>query len=123
MSSEALTVPCCSEPATRNKSSQFRTISSVFTRDRAMAIQDPIVGRGIETPEAGFSDVRQPGAELVAQQPEQAEDHVTDPSRVGHDLHRAQLRLVLQQAIEDEHRIAQRAGDDDSVEAGELVRA
>ena len=57
MSSDALTVPCWSDPATRNKSSQLRVISVVFTRDRAMAVQDPVVGRGIETPEPRFANV------------------------------------------------------------------
>jgi hypothetical protein len=41
MSSEALTVPCWREPATRSKSSQWRAISLVLTRERAMVFNTP----------------------------------------------------------------------------------
>jgi len=41
MSSDALTVPCWREPATRNKSSQCRAISLVLTRERAMVLKTP----------------------------------------------------------------------------------
>ena len=110
MSSEALTVPWWSDPATRNKSSQLRHDQLGVHPGPRNAIQDPIVGRGIETPKARFADVSQPRAKLVAQQPKQSKHHVTDPGRIRHDFHRPQPRLVFQQAIEDVHRIAQRPG-------------
>ena len=123
MSSEALTVPWWSEPATRNKSSQLRAISCGVHAGPRDAIQDPIVGPRIEAPELRLADVGQARAELIAEQPKQAKDHITDPGGIGHDFHRPQTRLVFQEAIEDEHRIAEGPGDDNGMEAGELVRA
>jgi hypothetical protein len=41
MSSDALTLPCWSDPATRNRSSQLCLISLVFTRERAMEFKTP----------------------------------------------------------------------------------
>jgi predicted RNA binding protein YcfA (HicA-like mRNA interferase family) len=40
------------------------------------AIERAVVGRGVDAPVAGAADVGDSGAEPVAQQPEQAENHV-----------------------------------------------
>jgi hypothetical protein len=85
-------------------------------------IQTPIIGRRIHPPKAGFADIGQPGAELVAEEPKQAEDDITDPGGIRHDFDRLELGLVFEEAIQDGHRIAERAWDDDRMEAGELVR-
>ena len=93
----------------------------MLIRWRARPFERPVVGLRVHPPEPGLAEVGQPGAELVAQQPEQAEDQVAVAGRVAHDLVRAQAGLLLQQAFEDEQRVAERARDDDAVEAGELV--
>ena len=61
------------------------------------------------------------GLKLVAQQPEQAEDHVTGAGRIAHDLRGIETGLLLKQAFQDEQRIAERAGHDNAMEAGKLV--
>ena len=80
-----------------------------------------IVSVLVEAPEACLADVSQTWAELKAQQPEEAEHLVRVAGRVGHDLDRAETGLLLQQPVEDEERVTQRAGDDDAVEPGELI--
>jgi hypothetical protein len=122
MSSDALTVPWWRDPATRSKSSQFRRISLVGTRERAMLFKTPVIGAGIEAPELRFPNISQAWTKLVAQQPKQAKHHITDTGRICHDLHRPQLCLVFQEAIEDIHGITQGPRDDNGMEAGELVR-
>ena len=58
-------------------------------------------------------EVGEPGAELVAQEPEQAKDQIAVACRVAHDLVRAQAGLLLQQALQDEQGVADRARHDD----------
>ena len=58
-------------------------------------IQRPVVGTAIEAPEARRAEVCEPWTELVPQQPEEPEDKVAVGSGIGHDLDRAQARLVL----------------------------
>ena len=84
-------------------------------------VQPPIVGAGVDAPETGAADVGEPGAELVAQEPEQAEDAVGVGAGVGHDLGRLELGLLAEQEAEDDQAVLERAGDDDGVEPGELV--
>jgi hypothetical protein len=55
-----------------------------------------IVGGRIEPPEPRLPEVGQAGAELVAQQPEQAEDHVAVTGRVAHHLPGIEAGLVIQ---------------------------
>jgi hypothetical protein len=74
-------------------------------------------------PQPRVSNVRYAWAELVAQPPAPPKHHGTDTSRVRHDFHRSHMRLVLQQAIADGHRIAQCTGHDDAMASGALVRA
>jgi hypothetical protein len=51
------------------------------------AIQDAIVCPTIDAPALRFPDVGQARAELIAEEPKQAQDHITDPSGIGHDRH------------------------------------
>ena len=85
------------------------------------AVHRPVIGGVVDAPEPGLADVGEPGAELVAQEPEQAENDVAGPRRIGHDFQGAQARLLFQQTFQDEQRIAERTGEDDAVEPGELV--
>jgi len=92
-----------------------------FDRIPREAAQDTVVSNRIHAPEPEIPQVGQAGAELVPQQPEQTEDDVAIARRVGHELGRLQAGLVLEQAVQDEQRVAQRTGDDHGVEAGVLV--
>jgi len=84
-------------------------------------VQRAVVGVGFGAPEAGVTEVGEAGAELVAEEAEQAENLVGVAGVVGHQLGRPQAGVLLEQPLEDVQRVAQRAGDDDGVEAGELV--
>ena len=57
--------------------------------------------------------VCEPGAELKPQQSEQPKDEVAVGGRVRHDLLDFEARFVLEQAIENVERVADRPGDDD----------
>jgi hypothetical protein len=76
----------------------------------------------VDAPEPLVGQPGGAGAELVAQQPEQPEDLIRVGRLVGDDRRRAALtgRLQLEQAVEDHQRVAQGAGHDDRVQAGEL---
>ena len=88
---------------------------------RASAFNGPVVGTAIEAPEARRAEVCEPWTELVPQQPEEPEDKVAVGSGIGHDLDRAQARLVLQKALKDVDGVAQCAWDEEAAEADELV--
>ncbi len=84
-------------------------------------VEPAVVGVTIDAPEARATDVADARAELVAQQPEQAEDHVSIGAGVGHDLARVQRGLLIEQDAEQHKRVAQRAGHDHAVEPAVLV--
>lgn len=65
-------------------------------------IQLAVVGVGTDSPEARPADVRQPGAEAVAQQAEEPEDHVAVGAGVSHDPCGIKLRLLLQDYGEED---------------------
>ena len=69
-----------------------------------------IIGLGVDAPEACSTDVRQARAEAVAQQAEQPEDDVAVCARIGHDLRRLQLGLLLEHDRQQNQAVAQRAG-------------
>src|SRR3546814_11664768 len=56
----------------------------------------------VDAPQLRAADVRQTGAESVAQEPEQAENCVGIGSGVGHNLQRIELGFLLQQESQDE---------------------
>jgi len=85
------------------------------------SVQRAVVGVGVGAPEPGVAEVGQAGAELVAEQAEQAENLVGVAGVVGHQLGRSQAGVLLEQPFEDVEAVAEGAGDDDGVEAGELV--
>ncbi len=60
-------------------------------------VQPAVVGAAVDAPEPGAADIGQPGAELVAQEPEQTEDAVGIGAGVGHDLGRLELGLLLEE--------------------------
>src|SRR3546814_5594391 len=66
----------------------------------------------VDAPQLRAADVRQTGAESVAQEPEQAENCVGIGSGVGHNLQRIELGFLLQQESQDDQTVAQGAGDD-----------
>lgn len=84
-------------------------------------VQRAVVGVGVGAPEPGVTEVGQAGAELVAEQAEQAEDLVGVAGVVAHQLGWSQAGVLLEQPFEDVEAVAQGARDDDGVEAGELV--
>jgi hypothetical protein len=87
------------------------------------AVERAVVGVAIDAPEALVGQASRAGAELVAQQPEQPEDLIGVGGLVGDDHRRPALagRGQFEQPIEDHQRVAQCAGNDDRVQAGELV--
>jgi len=87
------------------------------------AVQRAVVAVAGEVPEALVGQSCGAWAELVAEQPVQAEDLVGVGGLVGDDHRRAAGagRLEFEQAVEGDQRVAQGAGDDDRVQAGELV--
>jgi hypothetical protein len=75
-------------------------------------VQRPVVGVTIEAPEALVGQSGGAWAELVAQQPVQAEDLVGVGGLVGDDHRRpaGAGRLQLEQAVEGDEGVAQGAG-------------
>src|SRR5271165_259875 len=71
--------------------------------------------------EPGTTDVGNARAELVAEQPKNAEDHVCVCAGIGHDFGRLKLCLLFEHDAQQHEAIAQSAGDGDGVEAGKLV--
>ena len=63
-------------------------------------IEGTVVARRIDPPEPGTTDIGDPRAELVAEQPEDAEDHVGVGAGVGHDLGRFKLGFLFQHAAQ-----------------------
>jgi hypothetical protein len=65
-------------------------------------LENTVVGVWIHPPEPSALDVGQAWAELVAEQPEQAEYDVARARRVSHDLLGIQRRLLLQKRGQDD---------------------
>lgn len=118
MSSEALTVPIWSDPEDVVPARSDGLRLHLMARD---LVQRSVVGFRVEALESRPPDIRKARTELVAEEPEQAEDDVARAGGVRHDLGGPEAGLLLKEAVEDENRIAQRSGNDDSVEAGKLV--
>ena len=90
-------------------------------RTPCKTVQRPVFRAAIDTPEPRAAEVCEPGAELKPQQSEQPKDEIAVGGRVRHDLLDFEARFVLEQAIENVERVADRPGDDDGVKPGELV--
>ncbi len=69
-------------------------------------VERAIVCVRVDSPEPGVAEIGHSWAELESEEPEESEDDVADPGRVGHDLGRLQACLLLEEAFEDEHRVA-----------------
>ena len=120
-SSVALAFPKASDPANPEHVLPVGTDEFWIDVVAGERIQRPVVGTAIEAPEARRAEVCEPWTELVPQQPEEPEDKVAVGSGIGHDLDRAQARLVLQKALKDVDGVAQCAWDEEAAEADELV--
>src|SRR5450631_1143042 len=64
------------------------------------AVERPVIGLRGHPPRAGFAEVGQPGAELVAQQPEQAEDQVAVPGCSTHFPPSARLAQTVANTLQ-----------------------
>lgn len=86
-------------------------------------VQRAVVGVAVQAPEALVGQSGGARAELVAQQPVQPEDLVGVRGLIGDDHRRpaGTGRLQLKQPVQRDQRVAPGAGDDDRVQAGELV--
>jgi hypothetical protein len=87
------------------------------------AVERSVAGVAVDAPESLVGQAGRAGPELVTQQPEQPEDLVGVGGLVGDDHRRPAVagRCHFEQSIEDHQRVTQRAGDDDRVQARELV--
>jgi hypothetical protein len=121
MRSEALIVPRRRDPATRSRSSQLSVTSWVLMRFVGEAVEGPVVRYWVYSPEAGLVEVGEAGRELVAEQPEQAEDDLGASGGVCGDGGRGQLGAVLEESFEDKDGVAHGARDHDVMELGVLV--
>jgi hypothetical protein len=84
-------------------------------------IERPVAGGGVDPPQAVVCDVRDPWGELVAADRDQAKDDVRVGGGVGdHDL-RAGAAVAVVDRVEDEQRVAQRAGYDQAANPHHLV--
>jgi hypothetical protein len=84
-------------------------------------VERAIIGFRIDPPEPGTADVGDARAELVAEQPKNAEDHVCICAGIGHDFSRLKHCLLFEHNAQQHEAIAQSAGDGDGVEAGKRV--
>ena len=81
-------------------------------------VQCSVVGFWIDSPEPSPTDVGKSRTELIVEQPEQTEDNIAGPGRIGHDLDWLETGLLFQKPLEDVDGIAQGAGDNNIVEPG-----
>ena len=79
-------------------------------------IQQPVVCFGIDPPEARTADIGQTGAESVAKQAKQPENHVAVRARIRHDLGRLKVGLLFQNDGQQNQTVAQRAWHRDVVQ-------
>ena len=86
------------------------------------AIQGAVVGMGIYPPQTGIPHVCDPRTETVSQQPEKTKHHIRVGSRIRHDFSWVQLRLLFQYDSEQDEAVTKRAGNHDTIQAGELIR-
>ena len=96
-------------------------------------VQRAVVGGSVDAPEPGVADVGEPGAELVAEQPEQSDYRVGISCCVGHDLGGFEIGFLAEQQSQNDQAVAPSggfadgsprgdgAGHDDDTQPGELV--
>ena len=84
-------------------------------------IQHAVVRVTIEPPQPRIPEIRQPRAELKAQQPEQAEHEVGIPCRVRDQLLWLQFLRMFHQTVQQIGRLAQRSRNYDPLDACELI--
>ena len=87
----------------------------------AKAVERAVIGFAIDPPQLDVAEVGQARAELIAEQPEDAEYRIGVCSGVGHEFGRLQLGFLFEEQREQHQAVAQGAGDHDAVEAAELV--
>jgi hypothetical protein len=71
------------------------------------AVERAVVGGPVNAPEAGIADVGEPGAELVAQEPEQPEHRVSVGCSIGHDFRGFEVGFLVEQQSQDQQAVAQ----------------
>ncbi len=92
----------------------------VIARD---PVEPAVVRIAVEPPEARIAEVGDVWAELVPEHAKEGEYEVAVPSVVGDELLRPEIGLLLEKSAQDEERIAHRSGDDDRMEARDLIAA
>ena len=85
------------------------------------AVVDPRRAGWGEAPQPLIGQVSDPGAELVAQQPEQAEHQVGVGGGVGRDQLRLRAAVAAEDDVQNVQGVAHRAGDHDGADASHLV--
>ena len=80
-----------------------------------------VVGGLVHSPETCPADIFQTRAEVVTQQPEEAEHGIRIGGAVGHDVCGIAFGVLVEQEREDDQAVAQGAGDDHGPETGILV--
>ena len=71
-----------------------------------MALQFAVIGLRIDSPEAGATDIGQPGTESITKEPEEPKDNVAISSGISHDLDGLQLGLLLEDHREQDQAVA-----------------
>ena len=84
-------------------------------------LERAVIGGAVDAPELCAANIRQSRAELIAEQPEKAENGVGISGGVGHDFLGIEFGLLFEQQGEDDETVAQGSRHDGSVEAGELI--
>ena len=116
------------EVAKFQRPSQTDHIGPVLTdqpeidRAFAKAVERAIIGLPVDPPQPGVTQIGQPRAELVAQQPEQAEHRIGIRGGVGHEFHRLQFGFLFKKKGEQHQAVTQCSGNHDAIQAAELVR-
>jgi len=85
-------------------------------------IELAVIGCGVDPPEPGTADIGEPGAETIAEQPEQAKHPIAAGAGIGHDLGGLQFGLLFQDYGQENQTVAEGTGDGDGMEASERVR-
>lgn len=84
-------------------------------------VQWAVIGVRIDPLEPSAPHIGESRTELIVEQPEQCEDNIAGPGRIGHDFNRLETGLLLQKPLENIDGIAQGSGDDDMVEPSVLI--
>src|ERR1700733_13166011 len=80
-------------------------------------LERAVIGGAVDAPELCAANIRQSRAELITEQPEQAENGVGISGGVGHDFLGIEFGLLFEQQGEDDETVAQGSRHDGSIEA------